>query len=613
MKIRKHKSIIICFAITLMLGMTNFAGLYPEQVIHAADEVKKVSSTSELEDAINNATTSGKTTIALKADISASELNIKANTNVVIHYNGHTLSADTINVKGTLEMAGSGTTNLSGTGKGIVVSESGSFKNTNGKLSKSGSDSIVTVNDNGSFTINGGSVEYSGSDPAVVIDGSSAKANINGGTIKNTGSGQAVSIKDGSAEIDKKSYLSPTAKGGINSKAANDITISSKEGTAILLSDSADVIMNNGSVTSAGSNPTVSIGDSDTFTHSGGTVTNSGSGKAISAKSSDGIIENSSTKIDKVSINGKDAVVVTFESNGAGQSSYLQYIPSGVATKLRANQFTNSGKVFMGWNTQKDGSGNEYLDKGEVNISSSMTLQAQWKSTTGNSITIEAKGDGEGDANAYSDSSHKIEYEIDSAEKGKTVYLYAEADDDSKFIKWVVHSGGVKFKGTSTSTTSRSTTFTMGDEDVVLYAYFDDGEDGGYKVTNVTGKTTDSTIKNPAYVKGSTSHLVVTVGKEDDEDLGEFLGLLLDDIELYEGEEYEVSISGSTAKLTVYRGLLDELNTGSHELTAVFEDGSVSLPLTIKTTASGGTSGSGTTGTGTGKSAPVTGEFIKPR
>ena len=77
--------------------------------------------------------------------------------------------------------------------------------------------------------------------------------------------------------------------------------------------------------------------------------------------------------------------VVTFASNdGASVSSY-QTVTSGVASTLASNGFARSGYTFAGWNTVANGSGTSYADGASITTSSSVTLYAQWASTSSGS------------------------------------------------------------------------------------------------------------------------------------------------------------------------------------------------------------------------------------
>ena len=56
-----------------------------------------------------------------------------------------------------------------------------------------------------------------------------------------------------------------------------------------------------------------------------------------------------------------------------------QTVTKNLLTSLRPNTFTNpNGLTFIGWNTNRDGSGTQYADGQEISASEEMTLYAQW-------------------------------------------------------------------------------------------------------------------------------------------------------------------------------------------------------------------------------------------
>lgn len=68
--------------------------------------------------------------------------------------------------------------------------------------------------------------------------------------------------------------------------------------------------------------------------------------------------------------------------------------PYAAQTKLRKNTFNRNGYVFVGWNTEPDGSGESFTDGQEIlNLTSvnngKVTLYAQWKATSDN-LTVNA-------------------------------------------------------------------------------------------------------------------------------------------------------------------------------------------------------------------------------
>ena len=71
-------------------------------------------------------------------------------------------------------------------------------------------------------------------------------------------------------------------------------------------------------------------------------------------------------------------VTITFNANGGTGSMSSQVISYNTATALNANTFTHATKTFAGWNTAADGSGTRYTDGQSVQLTTNVTLYAQW-------------------------------------------------------------------------------------------------------------------------------------------------------------------------------------------------------------------------------------------
>ena len=50
-----------------------------------------------------------------------------------------------------------------------------------------------------------------------------------------------------------------------------------------------------------------------------------------------------------------------------------------VTGMLHPNSFTREGYQFVGWNTERDGSGVSYADEDEVTLSEDTVFYAQWE------------------------------------------------------------------------------------------------------------------------------------------------------------------------------------------------------------------------------------------
>lgn len=77
---------------------------------------------------------------------------------------------------------------------------------------------------------------------------------------------------------------------------------------------------------------------------------------------------------------------VTFDGNGAtgldgkeGLDMAGQLCDYNIETALNANEYVKKGYAFTGWNSQADGTGDNYADKDTIKLTSDCTLYAQWK------------------------------------------------------------------------------------------------------------------------------------------------------------------------------------------------------------------------------------------
>jgi uncharacterized repeat protein (TIGR02543 family) len=75
------------------------------------------------------------------------------------------------------------------------------------------------------------------------------------------------------------------------------------------------------------------------------------------------------------------SVVFTQNSAQGPEKTFTQSVSDGVTTQLTAlssMSFSKSNNTFVGWNTAADGSGTAYSDTSSINITSTLTLYAQW-------------------------------------------------------------------------------------------------------------------------------------------------------------------------------------------------------------------------------------------
>lgn len=640
---RKNPLEVTIYSILIMLvmGLTNFAGLYPGGMIYAADPVVS----SETFKTAIEAVAAGETgTITLGGNIElADSIKLKEAANITIDLNGHSLSipegkavsfdinggslsVDSLTVNGSLTIKDSGDDGQfiisNADGSINVAGENSTFTLESGTLTNEAGGSAVVAGSGGKFIMEGGKIEHSGAEKAAV-DLNGGEAEITGGTI-DAGPGSAVVLSSGS--------------------------------TLDVISDS--IIKNNSS-----SKPTVNIADEESKLNVyGGEITNNNSsGLAVSTVSENGqgfIREGG--KVGKVSFAGVTPYLITYHSNDESEMEKYQYVPIGEKANLKHPVFIDTSDfTFTGWNTKEDGSGDSYKDEEkDVKVSKDMTLYAQWRdyyiitfdyndkttgSTTkevkikiGEKLTFPANptrtgylfagwfsskdSDGEeidtdyefdADTTVYAhwDFIPSEEYTVsiseigngdaeadpDTAAKGDTITIKATPDEGYKFSQWNVISGGVTLKDKFSS----KTTFYMPGNNVEIEAVFDKI----YKASSITGKTDDSSITGPTWAKSSNKDLVIVIKDDagENDSLDQFSGkVTLGDYLLKEDVDYEVdegSISGSL-KLTLKKSALGSLANGSYDLKVYFDDGVYTAPIKIASTGT----------TSDTKEAPKTGE-----
>ena len=83
---------------------------------------------------------------------------------------------------------------------------------------------------------------------------------------------------------------------------------------------------------------------------------------------------------------------ITFDAN-EGEGTMAPQLAAQTNVTLNKNTFTREGYAFAGWNTEKDGSGTGYTDKGSVTLTGDLTLYAQWMEPVASIISGETTTD----------------------------------------------------------------------------------------------------------------------------------------------------------------------------------------------------------------------------
>ena len=152
-------------------------------------------------------------------------------------------------------------------------------------------------------------------------------------------------------------------------------------------------------------------------------------------------------------------VTVTYDGNGnTGGTAPVdlnEYLPDASVEIADKGTLTKTDNVFFSWNTQTDGSGDDYLPEDTFNIPSMITLYAQW----GEPLSVAYDGNGNTGGTAPVDSNEYI--------PGDTVTVLGQATlekSGAEFTNWNTQENG---GGTSYNPAA---TFIMPSSSVVLYA-----------------------------------------------------------------------------------------------------------------------------------------------
>jgi len=94
-------------------------------------------------------------------------------------------------------------------------------------------------------------------------------------------------------------------------------------------------------------------------------------------------------------------LTVTYEPNGGIGSTNVYNVSSNSSYTIRNQGYIREGYAFNNWNTKPDGRGVTYIDNQIINITTSVTLYAQWKKITPLIVTYEPNG-GIGSTNVFS-------------------------------------------------------------------------------------------------------------------------------------------------------------------------------------------------------------------
>lgn len=155
------------------------------------------------------------------------------------------------------------------------------------------------------------------------------------------------------------------------------------------------------------------------------------------------------------------ACTITFDANGGVGTMEPQKVNKGQKFGLVANEFTREGFDFKGWNTQADGQGTDYEDRGTVTFEKDVVLYAKWEQKT-HTITF-----------IQNDRKVGGKMDVQTVQEGK----------DTPLTTCVYTRKGYRFKGWNTESNGKGTPYKDGaivnlKEDLKLYAQWEEKKAG---------------------------------------------------------------------------------------------------------------------------------------
>lgn len=181
--------------------------------------------------------------------------------------------------------------------------------------------------------------------------------------------------------------------------------------------------------------------------------------------------------------NAVEMVTITFNPNGATNTndSYTQRTAKDISTALEPCHFTKTGYSFVGWNTSSSATTAQKTDGADITPHADVNFYAIW-SINEYDILIGANTDSYGSATIDGNDNKTANYNTSWP-------IVATPNSGYYFANWSLSPN----KGTVTSATTASTTYTIGDADVIITANFAPYVHLLYDANNGSGAPTDAT------------------------------------------------------------------------------------------------------------------------
>ena len=141
---------------------------------------------------------------------------------------------------------------------------------------------------------------------------------------------------------------------------------------------------------------------------------------------------------------------VSYDANGGSGTMTVSQAKLSEAVTLKANKYDREGYVFVGWNTEADGSGTPYADGATVSFSANAVLYAQWTKLFAVSAFPTEGGTVSG-GGVYGD--------------GTSAVVTATADEGYVFVNWTENGAVVSSDASYTFTVSSDRVLTANFEE----------------------------------------------------------------------------------------------------------------------------------------------------
>ena len=219
---------------------------------------------------------------------------------------------------------------------------------------------------------------------------------------------------------------------------------------------------------------------------------------------------------------------VIFDANG-GEGTMADQALLGSSGNLKPNEFTRLDYLFVGWNTEKDGSGEDFENEAYIEVENSITLYAQWLENIDYIFISYYPNGGTGDE-VHGVAVRNRSYTLDTNEFTREAY---------EFIGWALEPDGeVVYEDGETVILPDDTAFYAQWNKLrtqLTVTYHGNGETSGEMGAELSDFNTDYTLAENAFVKDGHKFLGWSTSAEGEVEYeeGETIDVEEDDLDFY--------------------------------------------------------------------------------